>query len=444
MGSPSPPVCTETPMPIPRYFAPMLPSSHLLLVALACLATAVGCNSEPSAPGAQDNSCPDGVSYSCHIVGCGKARSYCMNGSPGECTCLPVFQDAAVRRDGDVPTTATDAAMQDASTLVDASGTGGTIDAGNTGGTIIADSGTTQVEICDNGVDDDGDGETDCSDEDCTTRTCVDNVPEDWQGPVVLGESDTDAPACSGPFSELVQEGGAELSVSSAQCSGCQCSAGTCATGLSLSLGTSTNCSAQGDSTTYNPSACASLDTTGAASDSEVQVALLPVAGATSCTPGTSALMGASPSFGTQVRTCALNTTPIRGGCERGRVCAPKPEGGFGQDVCILRQGDHPCPSGDYANRHLFYEGISDTRSCAPCDCSDGCSYEVTLFDEADSTCQNPVVTLTEDTQCGAITPVAAAIRRTVSIQDSRGCGNSGGQASGAATGIEPFTVCCL
>ena len=55
------------------------------------------------------------------------------------------------------------------------------------------------LEVCDNGVDDDGDGFVDCEDQDCfrsqacaepSQEICDNGIDDDWDGTVDCGDSD--------------------------------------------------------------------------------------------------------------------------------------------------------------------------------------------------------------------------------------------------------------
>src|SRR5690606_7834675 len=52
-------------------------------------------------------------------------------------------------------------------------------------------------EVCDNGEDDDGDGDIDCADDECTDYLCA-TAPEGWTGPLAyIGlPSETPLPEC--------------------------------------------------------------------------------------------------------------------------------------------------------------------------------------------------------------------------------------------------------
>ncbi len=45
---------------------------------------------------------------------------------------------------------------------------------------------------------------------------------------------------------------------------------------------------------------------------------------------------------------------------------APAPDAPFSR-VCIRREGEHACPSADYAVRLVSHHGVSDSRDCTPC-----------------------------------------------------------------------------
>jgi hypothetical protein len=91
----------------------------------------------------------------------------------------------------------------------------------------------------------------------------------------------------------------------------------------------------------------------------------------------------------------------------------------------------------------VYFTDVDDTRDCSACQCAHDCSYTWRVFDAADTTCQTPLLTLTEPNECRAVTPATGKIRVGATIAGSGACAPSGGTASGAAQGSSPITVCC-
>jgi hypothetical protein len=69
-------------------------------------------------------------------------------------------------------------------------------------------------------------------------------------------------------------------------------------------------------------------------------------------------------------------------------VCsaAASPPEGF--RTCVAQKGDIACDSYSvYSERHVFYSGVDDTRTCTPCTCGaptgGTCSMLITLYTDA-------------------------------------------------------------
>ena len=165
---------------------------------------------------------------------------------------------------------------------------------------------------------------------------------------------------------------------------------------------------------------------------------------------------------------CAVSTTPIAskqpyvwgtaalachgsaaGSCMgAAEVCTPPAPDGFKQ--CLLQRGDNECPSA-YPQKHLFYKGFTDTRSCTPCACStpvgSTCSAQVSIF--KDSACSAPILTYA----IGASGPKCLDMLSGVALGSKLAtepvytpgvCQVSGGEAIGEAVPEELSTFCCL
>lgn len=130
-------------------------------------------------------------------------------------------------------------------------------------------------------------------------------------------------------------------------------------------------------------------------------------------------------------------------------TAAPPPEG-FSQ--CIYREGDHECPQ-VYSEKRLFFNDVTDTRSCAPCACGaptgSVCSATVPLYQ--DVMCSAFVTELNPDSlgpTCINLTPPPqgqALLGKSVTdITFQPGsCPPSGGEPVGSADLMGPSTFCC-
>ena len=98
-------------------------------------------------------------------------------------------------------------------------------------------------EDCSNGIDDDGDGDPDCADDDCAARSCVGAAPSGWTGPSVVYVG-SDPPNCGGDYARPTLNGGTAVDADPADCSTCSCSNSTaaCATFVNIVASTDSQC----------------------------------------------------------------------------------------------------------------------------------------------------------------------------------------------------------
>jgi hypothetical protein len=130
-------------------------------------------------------------------------------------------------------------------------------------------------------------------------------------------------------------------------------------------------------------------------------------------------------------------------------VCRPAIVPGFAQ--CIFQKGDNECPAA-YSDKHVFYKGIADTRSCTACGCGAPTGGTCTAFLSAykDGACSSPVGSVTVDatgSACLDILPSGQALGSKLSEQPVYApgvCQVSGGAPMGEAIPDEPSTYCCL
>jgi hypothetical protein len=146
-----------------------------------------------------------------------------------------------------------------------------------------------------------------------------------------------------------------------------------------------------------------------------------------------------------------------RGTCAYpGELCAPAAEApfdGFRQCIEYLFEGDiesTECPE-TYPERHVFYSGFTDNRSCTPCECGPpvgaDCSALVSVYQN--DACQNAfnatVVSLSGalcvDTAAGM--EIKSMSAKLFTNQPGK-CEPSGGQLVGSLTLDKPRLYCCL
>jgi hypothetical protein len=122
--------------------------------------------------------------------------------------------------------------------------------------------------------------------------------------------------------------------------------------------------------------------------------------------------------------------------------------------TCIFHNGDVDCPSDPanvYTEKHVFYAGIDDTRGCAPCTCGapagSVCSASISIYQ--DNACTSPL-DLATVTSAGPVChdlPVGSALgskSASAPTYTPGACLPAGGEPTGAATGDQPGTFCCI
>ena len=295
---------------------------------------------------------------------------------------------------------------------------------------------------------------------------CLPNAPLAWSDPVLLWYgAELSAPACPDSAPAVGFEGHADLNAPDPICGACACEppAGACDLPATMTANAAT-CALNGASTphtTFDPA----TDWTGACDTNApipagklcsgvkcVQsVTIAPLTLQESCAPVTPPIPKDHPStWATFARACTW--TP-RGDCPSlGDVCLPAAPVPDGFRVCVSHEGDVDCPSfGPYLDKHVFYEGVEDTRSCTPCACDP----------PVGSTCE-ALISVFEDGVCSSVVNVATATAAGPTCHDlpagsalgskSAGpatytpgaCAPSGGEPLGSAEPIGPVTFCCL
>ena len=295
-------------------------------------------------------------------------------------------------------------------------------------------------EVCDNGVDDDGDGAADCADNDCGDRTCARVAPDGWQGPAVLFAGDVPA-KCAGAYKSELARGGTAPAADPALCDTCSCtpSSPSCASFLDFSVGGTSGCGGVTCSASVSAS-CSPLSSPCLDGLSTGYVETRLPNGLSSCSPSSQSAELPDSTWDGAMLACGTGDLQ-RGGCGDNRVCAPPLPAGAA--LCVVRTGSHQCPSGPYSERQLYYTGIDDTRDCSACACDHDCGYAWEIYDAGDTSCSTPLLTLNDAEQCVQVTPSAGAIRVGVDISGSGACMPTGGDATGDVAARDPVTVCC-
>jgi hypothetical protein len=370
---------------------------------------------------------------------------------------LPGFRDSgtSITLDGTMPASDANGGGGDSSSndVTSNGDTGDDDDDGPTNDVALPDVGPDAcgpTEICNDGVDNDCNGKTDCADPACGPAQgwkCVPPVPSGW---TQVEYAQNARNACSSGYGSPapVVEGPAG---GNAPC-GCTCSvtdpgsctAGNFSGGIDPVVGPACSLPFQLAANGGNCTKFAVSWTT--QGGSKAQVTPAPWTGPGACTTTAQGTTPPAITYAGQGQTCALNE-PEGAGCPGSGVCAPS---GAGYAICIEQTGDNPCPGG-YGTKHLVGPSANDTRSCSACSCtvSAGCQNEQeTVF--TDSSCatggSNVATQLNMDGKCDGVSggnQTYTAYTYTASVKNPQ-CATQGGQATGSVTLAPPVsTVCC-
>jgi len=350
------------------------------------------------------------------------------------------FEPTASSGAGGMPTTSSTGGATGTGGMPTTSSTGG---AGGTGGMPTTTTTTGMpTENCTNGVDDDGDGDADCADADCTMGgyVCLDKLPNGWAGPYALFEGATGmVPAsCPSEFPTSFATGNSELNAPAATCKACSCTppAVTCTAG-NISSYNQNNCPNNGTSVAQDgtcQTVSGSPNSFKAAAPTAMAMGMCTSAGGgVNTTP--------MPTWGKEDRVCG--DAPLGVGCSGTAVCAPPAP--TGASFCIARQGEQTCP-GTYPQKHVIYKDVVDTRDCTACSCSNGtvsCTASTALYASADCT-GTALDTLVNDGTVCSMTTGAMSFKVTTMAGNAT-CQTAGGMPTGDAVGdpASAITVCC-
>jgi hypothetical protein len=297
---------------------------------------------------------------------------------------------------------------------------------------------------------------------------CIPLAPAGWNPPTLLWiGSESQAPPCPMAASQLGYEGHADLNAPNV-CGECRCDKPTGACGLPATLtANSTVCPGSDPGAEHTPfdppggwdGTCTTNEAIPAdplcatpACAQSITIAPLTMNEA-GCAP--SQLSGPAnppPSWDTFARMCEWEP---HGVCATsGERCAPPVPPGF--HVCVFQSGDNECADaafGPYQERHVFYKGFHDTRSCSPCTCgspSGGmCSASVSIFSDNACTSTPPLDTATVTSSapiCHDVPAGSALSRKSASpaIYTPGACEPTGGQPMGSVEPVGTATLCCI
>lgn len=162
-----------------------------------------------------------------------------------------------------------------------------------------------------------------------------------------------------------------------------------------------------------------------------------------------------APYWRKSVRTCRGQNLP----CDvQSALCMAKPPTGPTWRVCIFMDGEHECPGdnvGAWSERLVFYDpvhGIDDQRTCTECSCGapKGSMCTAQVYSYSDASCSVPVdpgyTISSEGDKCIDIMPTKEALGSKAATPPTYApgtCDAIPGVAMGAATKINPSTLCC-
>ena|GEM_PF-4871732 len=316
------------------------------------------------------------------------------------------------------------------------------------------------------------DGGTDAGNVVCPNGTCVPKTPEGWMGPATLYDGlDIDLPACPEDTTMLV---GYE-EPPPPTCYECTCSTPKSSCGLSpewtISSRTCDNLdggmewdfspSLDWDGTCNGEKAmpagklcgpdgfCAKSITISPPTVEQIDKSCTPSVKepADSPTPKLHGQFNAGPDLTARVCISKQASDLPTCGVDNENVCAEIP----GSMACVVRIGDHSCPSG-WPQKHLYFQEVDENRSCSECSCGpvDGasCTRKYQIFKDAMCTDEYEAMTY-EDSglpKCSNISPGMAVGSKAVELVENvlGACAPSGGEVIGEVKLKDPFTVCCV
>jgi len=316
-----------------------------------------------------------------------------------------------------------------------------------------SDSCASNVEVCNNGIDDNCNGLVDCADPECGPakwQCTTQAVPAGWT--VVEYVSSSAPPAgCDTSYasSSTVYEG----PFSTTTCP-CECTVGTAGSCDNGSFGVILSNPSQkcpGPATNYpaGGGACEPTTPPGYTPGAGAKQQITPVP----YTPGTCQPAGGTPTpppVPANGHVCA-EAVPSGAGCANNGACVPAVQSGY--SLCIEKAspgGAIACPPG-FGNVHDVGNSITDSRTCSTCECgtpTGQCNGAmVTLFTGAQ--CDGGTATVQANGACDDVTvsttatnPTFAAYEYSASVANEL-CGQGASTASGSVALTNPSTICC-
>lgn len=239
-----------------------------------------------------------------------------------------------------------------------------------TGGLETEGGGDGVESACFDGKDDDDDGAVDCADTDCNAVAVCTEVPEGWT--VVRAKtadpSQPPAACADGSMATRYLTGPA----GAPECEACSCGAlvkAQCSEAKMSCFRKNTLCEGTPDlPVELNDPFCHDIPGIPVGAQPPGSCMISAPSRPDGTCPSSGGAMKPSPSWSGAMAVCSK---AAGGGCEAGRLCAPKDATDDGA-VCITRAGNTACPEG-WPKATTGYSSGEDQRSCSPCGCSVEC-----------------------------------------------------------------------
>jgi len=325
-------------------------------------------------------------------------------------------------------------------------------------------------ENCTNGIDDDCNGQTDCSDPACAPAfKCTASPPSGWFGPGTVFEavSGTTPPGCSGAF----PNDSFDLHASpTSPPGGCTCACGNptgACSAPTIEVFTDNQCN-NACGTSGGESACSRACSTWGQS-AGVKMLPQPVSGG-SCKP--QAISTFPPySWGQVAQGCTASRVFLpgaTGGCGEGSVCANRPPSsaaGYMPTLCVWKAGSVGCAAAGpgYPLPLTLYSNAIDGRTCSDnlCVCGNPTNVACTLVKATahpDATCSKSGTDLSDlnlytpsdsgPLHCNAIgmMPAGSVVDITSSVSSTGSCLPGGTAQMSGVVSADPstaWTICC-
>jgi hypothetical protein len=269
---------------------------------------------------------------------------------------------------------------------------------------------------------------------------CLPPAPAGWTGPSAVfdGPSAEKPAACPSLYTQKEVDAHQGMTADPAQCS--------CGTGVAQSKCTvnvesheTENCSVPAEAIVAQGvvpgSACVRRSNT-----ANLRVAP-PTLDRGACVYASATTNLPPPSFAKENVACGLPQTgvcPERSEC----VATPLPDAPYGR-ICIHKEGEHSCPSEDFASRFVAYRSIDDARACGECEgtaAGGGCGGSVSH--STSNTCAGTGTSFQYNT-CVSATAMGVYIDVSKMAPTGVTCTTTGGAPEGAASSTDAVTFCC-